>query len=71
MVYNNDRCDEINRQNVDDSKSSGTIALTVGLVLALLGLFTAAFVVFLKWRKKGKPVKRNIKRRYSRYVAFQ
>ena len=45
------------RKNSDDG-SGGTIALTIGLLLSLLGLFAASVVVFLKWRKKSAPAKK-------------
>lgn len=67
VVYNNERCAQVNRQlerNGDkNDKGGGTIALTVGLVLALVGLFTAAFMVFLKWRLKATSA--NKQKRYT------
>ena len=70
VVYNKDRCTQINgmlNKNSDDG-SGGTIALTIGLVLSLLGLFTASVVVFLKWRKKSAPAKKH--KRYLVTRAF-
>ena len=46
----------LNKNSKDDG--GGTIALTIGLVLSLLGLFAASVVVFLKWRKKSGPAKK-------------
>ena len=56
------------RKNSDDG-SGGTIALTIGLVLSLLGLFAASVVVFLKWRKKSAPAKKQ--KRYWVTHAFR
>lgn len=50
----------LNKKSEDDG--GGTIALTIGLVLSLVGLFTASVVVFLKWRKKSGPAKKEKKR---------
>lgn len=62
VVYNEDRCTQINAMinGNSDSKNEdgGTIALTIGLVLSLLVLFSASVVVFLKWRKKSAPAKK-------------
>ncbi len=60
VVYNKDRCNQINGMLNKNSKDDGggTIALTIGLVLSLLGLFAASVVVFLKWRKKSGPAKK-------------
>ena len=64
VVYNKGRCTQINgmlnKKSEDDG--GGTIALTIGLVLSLVGLFTASVVVFLKWRKKSGPAKKEKKR---------
>ena len=60
VVYNKDRCTQINgmlNKNSEDD-GGGTIALTIGLVVSLLGLFTASVIVFLKWRKKSGPARR-------------
>lgn len=60
VVYNEERCAQVNRKlgKTKNDDGGNNVALTIGLVFALVGLFTAALVVFLKWRKTTVPAKK-------------